>query len=381
MSRIVVFTGPTLSHADGKELLPEATFLPPAERGDVYRAWRRGARFIGVIDGYFEHRLSIWHKEALWVLSQGCCLYGAASMGALRAAELSSYGMVGVGRIFEQFLSGVLEDDDEVAIVHEAAEREYRPLSDALCNIRATLASAHAAGAVDADGVRELISLAQGTYYADRSMLSLLETAQRHGRVALDGLRAWLRDHPPVNQKRLDACAMIQRIGADVALPEKLPEVKPDFEYTDAWHMLRSSLDEELAPTSVRDANVGDATHELEGIPNEQPLGLPPQWDQNVWNLALERKIALLIAERECGAAAPSHTEVQVESEAFRRARGLMTPESTAAWMRRNGLDLTAFSKLMCDQVAVGRYLTSARHEIMTEVTNVLMLGEHWRVT
>lgn len=381
MSQIVVFTGPSLSHADGKELFPEATFLPPAERGDVYRAWHRGARFIGVIDGYFEHRLSIWHKEALWVLSQGCNLYGAASMGALRAAELSPFGMVGVGRIFEQFSSGELEDDDEVAIVHDAVEQDFRPLSDALCNIRATLASAHAAGAVDAEGVRELICLAQGTFYAERSMLSLLEVAQRHGRVALDGLRAWLREHPPVNQKRLDARAMIERMRADIASPEKLAKLPLEFEYTDAWHMLRNSLDEELAAKPVRDANVGDTIEELERFPSEQPLGLPPQWDQTVWNLALERKVALLIAERECGAEAPGHSEVQAESEAFRRARGLMTPESTAAWMRRNDLDLTAFSKLMCDQVAVSRYLTSARHEVMTEISNVLMLGDRWHIT
>jgi hypothetical protein len=39
-------------------------------------------------------------------------------MGALRAAELHTFGMVGVGRVFEGYRDGVYEDDDEVAVVH-----------------------------------------------------------------------------------------------------------------------------------------------------------------------------------------------------------------------------------------------------------------------
>ena len=43
---------------------------------------------------------------------------GASSMGALRAAELSQFGMVGIGEVYQAFKLGRLEDDDEVAIVH-----------------------------------------------------------------------------------------------------------------------------------------------------------------------------------------------------------------------------------------------------------------------
>ena len=57
---------------------------------------------------------------------------GAGSIGALRAAELEAFGMVGEGRIFEAYRSGVLEpydtpfeDDDEVAVVHAPAELGY----------------------------------------------------------------------------------------------------------------------------------------------------------------------------------------------------------------------------------------------------------------
>ena len=69
-------------------------------------------------------------------------MFGAASMGALRAAELAAFGMEGVGAIFEAFREGVLEDDDEVAVIHGPAEFGYPVLSEAMVNIRRTLSDA-----------------------------------------------------------------------------------------------------------------------------------------------------------------------------------------------------------------------------------------------
>src|SRR5271154_4999719 len=60
-------------------------------------------------------------------------------MGALRAAELHSFGMVGFGRIFVWYRDGVLDGDDEVALTYGPAELGYVPLSEPLVNIRATL--------------------------------------------------------------------------------------------------------------------------------------------------------------------------------------------------------------------------------------------------
>ncbi len=117
----VVFVGPTL---DTKDLAAAAEFiaLPPVSQGDVYRAARRRPSAIGIIDGYFSGAPSVWHKEILWAMSEGVPVFGSASMGALRAAELHVFGMRGVGKIFEAFRDGALEDDDEVAVVHGPAE-------------------------------------------------------------------------------------------------------------------------------------------------------------------------------------------------------------------------------------------------------------------
>ena len=87
---VVVFTGPTLPERDARQYL-EADYRPPAAIGDVYKAALSRPFAIGIIDGYYETTPSIWHKEVLWALKQGIHVYGAASMGALRAAELAAF--------------------------------------------------------------------------------------------------------------------------------------------------------------------------------------------------------------------------------------------------------------------------------------------------
>ena len=59
-------------------------------------------------------------------MQAGIHVYGAASIGALRAAELDAFGMRGIGRIYEDFREGVLEDDDEVAVLHGPEELAIR---------------------------------------------------------------------------------------------------------------------------------------------------------------------------------------------------------------------------------------------------------------
>src|SRR5690348_7830328 len=107
----VVFVGPTLSR---HPVLASKAFAwrPPATEGDVYRAAMKRPEAIALIDGQFENVPSVWHKEILWALSQGIAVFGAASMGALRAAELDRFGMIGVGAVYEAFRDGRLGDDD-----------------------------------------------------------------------------------------------------------------------------------------------------------------------------------------------------------------------------------------------------------------------------
>jgi hypothetical protein len=138
MKKIVIFLGPSLPIAEAREIL-DAVYLPPAKQSDLLSAVTTyKPDIIGLIDGVFLNLPSVWHKEILYALEQGVAVYGASSMGALRAAETEAFGMVGVGEIYRMYASGELLDDDEVVMVHGPEDTGYRPFSEPMVNVRAT---------------------------------------------------------------------------------------------------------------------------------------------------------------------------------------------------------------------------------------------------
>jgi hypothetical protein len=252
---VYVFTGPTLP-AEAVRAEIDAICLPPAAGGDVYRAARNAPVAIALIDGYFERKPSVWHKEILWAMAQGVHVFGAASMGALRAADLSLFGMEGVGSIFEAYRDGTLEDDDEVAVAHAGAEDGYRPLSEPMVNIRATLAAAEAATIV-APLTRALLErTAKELFYPERSYPVILQRSATNGApvTELERLRAWLPEGS-VDQKRSDAVAMLRLIQARLlrGLPPK--EVRYTLEQTEYWD--RIQREEIVTPANGKADAVG----------------------------------------------------------------------------------------------------------------------------
>jgi hypothetical protein len=235
MSQAIIFLGPTLSHAQAHAEFA-AEYLPPAAYGDLYRAALRKPAMIGLVDGLFERVPAVWHKEILWAVHEGIHVYGSASMGALRAAELAAFGMAGVGQIFEAYHTGAIEDDDEVAVVHADAEHDFRPLSVALVNIRATLARAEAEHVISGSLRTTLLVLAKQRFYPQRDYQTLIADARAAGvpMAELAQLQAWLPDHQ-VDQKRADARTMVQamRIHAESGVRPK--QVQFHFEHTNAW--------------------------------------------------------------------------------------------------------------------------------------------------
>ncbi len=231
----VVFLGPTLSHDEARSRL-DATFLPPAGQGDVLRAAKEQPFAIAIIDGYFERVPAVWHKEILWALSRGIHVYGAASMGALRAAELARFGMKGVGEIFESFQAGALEDDDEVAVAHGDASTRYRAISEAMVNVRATLRRAEEAGVIGPETSRRFERLAKTTFYPDRSYPRLFALALKEGIPAstVQDLSSFVAAHR-VDQKRSDALALLDAVAA--CCRESAPPQRATFSlaHTAAW--------------------------------------------------------------------------------------------------------------------------------------------------
>lgn len=209
--RTLIFIGPTLAAAEVRARLPAAIVLPPAAVGDILRASRRkDVRRIALVDGYFERMAAVWHKEILLALERGIAVWGASSMGALRAAELAPFGMIGVGSIFKAFASGALVADDEVAVAHLPAEQGYRAISDALVNLRADLARAVKAHAIDARTRDGLIELARARFYRERSWAQLISDGRAAG---LDV--AALAALPRRDRKADDARLLLRRLAAD----------------------------------------------------------------------------------------------------------------------------------------------------------------------
>ncbi len=239
---VIVFTGPTLSPTEAARVI-EAECRPPVAQGDVYRAALLHPQVIAIIDGYFERVPSVWHKEILWAMGQGIHVFGSASMGALRAAELAPFGMIGVGAIFEAYRDGTLEDDDEVAVLHGPPSVNYRAGSAAMVNIRATLTKAMANGIVPGQTCEVLLRTAKALPYPERSWPHLLEIGFAQALPDIDGLRDWLPGNE-VNQKREDALAMLRAIGELLAGNPGLKQVSYQFEETLHWEeLVRASHD------------------------------------------------------------------------------------------------------------------------------------------
>lgn len=193
----IVFLGPTLAPAAAAKIC-DAEFRPPAAMGDLTRAVCDGPETIVLIDGVFETGPSVWHKEILWALSRGIAVIGAASMGALRAAELDDHGMLGYGKIYLAYASGALEDDDEVAVVHGPAEIGFLPLTDSMVDMRDAINQAELTGVLTAEEAAAATSCAKALHFKVRNLNTVLQTVLRQSRKAgqIRQTLDWFADRP-----------------------------------------------------------------------------------------------------------------------------------------------------------------------------------------
>ncbi len=237
--RAVIFAGPSLPPQARPTCEYDIDWRPPVRQGELYRAALDRPAIIGVIDGYFEVTPTVWHKEILWAMAQGIHVYGAASIGALRAAELDVFGMKGIGRIYEDFRDGVLEDDDEVAVLHGPEEIGYPPLTEAMVNIRATLAAAARAGVVAPTLSAALTSTAERMFYKERNYQAILRAIALAGLPdrELRGFTDWLL-RGRVDQKRCDALAMFAAIRTHLDTAIEPMRVDYQLAETVAWQVV-----------------------------------------------------------------------------------------------------------------------------------------------
>jgi hypothetical protein len=179
--------------------------LPPARAGDVLAVLPERPLAIALVDGVFDTTPSVWHHELALALDAGVAVFGAASMGALRAVELAPLGVVGVGTVFRWYRDGVIDDDAEVALLHGDAEHGFRPLTLPLVAVRAAAEAAREEGVLSAREARALVSAGGTIHYRERSWRAVLAAARLTG-AALARLRAFLPRAPDPKAEDAEAC-------------------------------------------------------------------------------------------------------------------------------------------------------------------------------
>lgn len=177
MVKIIVYTGLSLPFDEAKNILDstedvEVIYKRPIQRGDLNLALKENPDIIAIIDGVFHQNSAVGHKEILKVMKSGVKVFGASSMGALRASELDSLGMIGVGYCYNQYASGAIDSDDDVAVMLDSESLEA--LSVPLISMNYVFENAVCENILTESEREELSSIAKETFYPKRNYAQTL---------------------------------------------------------------------------------------------------------------------------------------------------------------------------------------------------------------
>ncbi|MBV9168799.1 MAG: hypothetical protein JOZ81_01785 [Chloroflexi bacterium] len=328
---VVVFLGPSLDRASARALLPDAILLPPAAQADLLSAiGTYKPDVIGLVDGSFGQSQSVWHKEILFALSEGVAVVGAASMGALRAAELEPYGMQGLGEVYRLFSCRELEDDDEVAVAHGSADEGFRPMSEPMVNLRATLRWAGSADVLTTDVCSHVLNVAKNLHFSQRSILTILQQARLDEPTACR-VRDVFASHY-IDIKRADAELLLRALhDRRYSTPPRIPRPgSAPFERLYQEDRRVRLLESEIPLRTI-------ASHAALNLGHFDELNFA----------ALNRSLAQMLAR--LLEVQPDQSEIAAEARRFRRERGLLQQADLDAWLRANHLSHADWESLLVE--------------------------------
>jgi hypothetical protein len=231
---LVAFVGPSISREETESF--GAIALGPARQGDVWRALERKPAAIALIDGLFETAPSVWHRELLSAIDEGVAVFGASSMGALRAAELDRHGMVGVGTVHRWVKEGIVRDDAEVALLHADAESAFRPLTVPLVQVRAVALAAVERRLLSSSEARALVFAAERIHYQDRRWPSVFASL----RWPAEARERFAQFVPTVADVKLEDARECLRLAGEYA--SVAPPAAPRASIATSWER-RARLD------------------------------------------------------------------------------------------------------------------------------------------
>lgn len=214
-----IFVGPS---GAGLATPPGIDLLPPARLGAVHQAVLAGYRRIAVVDAYFGNVPSVWHKEILFALSTGVDVWGAASTGALRAAELAEYGMRGIGVAYRLFRWGALTDDDELCLLHSDRSSGYKALTMPMINVRFSLRRMRRSGLLSVQAERDLTGSLKSIHFSQRRSDAVNHVFLEYDQASSVALWRAFRECY-VDVKKRDAAALFAILSSrpDSAVPDR----------------------------------------------------------------------------------------------------------------------------------------------------------------
>lgn len=210
--RPVIYIGPSLDIKEAASIL-EADYRPPVKRGDLLQLPPE-VKVVGIVDGLLLTDAAVGHREILGLLKRGVKVIGGGSMGALRAAELADMGMIGVGRIFEEYSTGRVEGDDEVVLSFDPFTQ--MALSEPLINLRLNLRKACEEGIITSADADALLRELKKEFYPRRSYEMLYYIAKY---ILIDTDARALEDHlrkSAIDFKRNDAILLLNVVKAAI---------------------------------------------------------------------------------------------------------------------------------------------------------------------
>lgn len=333
MYETIVYLETTLRYQDAKRILPNADYLPSIKKGDVLRAIQKGYRRIVIIDGNFSWVPSVWHKEILTALEYGLEVWGASSMGALRAAELDVFGMKGYGHIYKMFKNEEIDGDDEVAIAYSKYNNEK---TIPLINIRLTI------GRLNLPNKDEIIESIRSIFYAERTW-SRIE--QKTTKKAYKLIKSNYLD-----MKKEDAKSLLYLLKK-----RKIFSNLDSFKKERGFTIFEKKLIESTFPPVWLKYYKGEKRGNMalfKRADNLLKFISIPQTKENI--LSYQSLISLL---DEQGYDITPH-ELLYHVEIFREERNLLKGEEFFAWLKERELCEVNLELLFSDYVKLSKYLS-----------------------
>lgn len=213
MHEVTLFAGPSAyGLVTPPPLFDGMRRLPPVRRGDIDKLLVESATpgAIVVCDGVFGGEPAVSHAELCRALDAGWRVWGVSSIGAIRAFELRSEGMLGSGYVYSQFLRFADFPDDEMCLLHSPAE-PYFPISEPLVNLRYALEKKKAELGISDVAEARLLSTLRELWFGDRTTATIREVMLGSAGIvegSADALLDWMKLH---RVKTIDLADLLAR--------------------------------------------------------------------------------------------------------------------------------------------------------------------------